>query len=113
MHPNYKKKILAAKDIDTIVTGKRLGHPVRTLKNKFSRRFYEMEYDSTISDEEIEAFGAGSLRKAAREGDVAEGGIMCGQCASMIKEESTSREIILSMFEQAEEILANAGQYLK
>lgn len=65
----YKQKIIKAKDIDTMVTGKRLGHPVRVLKNPFAREFYKMEYNSNITDEEIEAFGSGSLRKAAVEGD--------------------------------------------
>ena len=76
VHPNYKKKILAARDIDTVVTGKRLGHPVRCLKNPFARSFGQMEYDSSLTNEEIEKFGAGSLRKAAVEGDMENGSIM-------------------------------------
>ena len=88
VHPNYKKKILAARDIDTVVTGKRLGHPVRCLKNPFARSFGQMEYDSTITNEEIEAFGAGSLRKAAVEGDMENGSIMSGQIAALVKENS-------------------------
>lgn len=112
VHPNYKKKILEARDIDTIVTGKRLGHPVRSLKNKFSRRFYEMEYDTSISDEEIEAFGAGALRKAAREGDVTVGSLMAGQCASMIHDEKPSADIIHDMFREAEELLRGATRFV-
>lgn len=113
VHPNYKKKILEARDIDTIVTGKRLGHPVRSLKNQFSRRFGEMEYDSSITDEEINAFGAGSLRKAAREGDIHNGGIMAGQCAAMIHDEKSAKEIIETMFHDAEQILRHADQWCK
>ncbi len=112
VHPNYKQKILDARDIDTIVTGKRLGHPVRSLKNKFSRRFYEMEYDTSITDEEINEFGAGSLRKAARDGDVVNGGLMAGQCASMIHDEKPSADIIRDMFREAEEILRGATRFV-
>jgi enoyl-[acyl-carrier protein] reductase II len=35
VHTVYKQKVIKAKDIDTIVTGKRLGHPVRCLKTPF------------------------------------------------------------------------------
>lgn len=61
VHQNYKNKILKAKDIDTIATGKRLGHPVRCLKNQFTRELFKQEYNSNISDEELENMGAGAL----------------------------------------------------
>lgn len=113
VHPNYKKKILAARDIDTVVTGKRLGHPVRCLKNPFARSFGQMEYDSTITNEEIEAFGAGSLRKAAVEGDMENGSIMAGQIAALVKEEQPAARIIREMFAQAEQLLAEAAKWVK
>ena len=113
VHPNYKKKILAARDIDTVVTGKRLGHPVRCLKNPFARSFGQMEYDSTITNEEIEAFGAGSLRKAAVEGDMENGSIMAGQIAALVKEEQPAAQIIREMFAQAETLLAEAAKWVR
>jgi enoyl-[acyl-carrier protein] reductase II len=113
VHPNYKQRILTARDIDTIVTGKRLGHPVRSMKNQFSRRFAEMEWDSSISDAEIEAFGAGSLRHAAKDGDMLNGSVMAGQCASMVRDEKPVKEIIETMFTQAEALLASAGKWCK
>ena len=112
VHPNYKKKIMGAKDIDTVVTGRRLGHPVRALKNQFCNRFKELEYDTSITVEEIERFGAGSLRRAAKDGDVVEGSVMAGQCASMVKDEKSAKEIIESMFQQAETVLKQSAQYL-
>ena len=113
IHQNYKDKILKAKDIDTVVTGKRLGHPVRSLKNSFSRKFSEMEYDSSITNEEIEKFGAGSLRIAAMDGDEKNGSFMAGQCAAMISDELTSLEIITRMFAQAESCLGGSGKWVK
>ncbi len=109
VHQNYKDKILKAKDIDTIVTGKRTGHPVRSLKNKFSRTFAEMENDPSISDDAIGEFGAGSLRKAAKEGDVVDGGLMAGQIASMIRDEKSSKAIIEDMFAHAEKVIADTS----
>ncbi len=113
VHPNYKQKILAARDIDTIVTGRRLGHPVRTLKNAFSRAFGEMEYDSAKTNEEIERFGGGALRRAAMEGDVDNGSIMAGQIAAMVKREQSAREMIEEMFAEAEKIFTEAAQWVK
>ena len=112
IHENYKKRVLKARDIDTITTGKRLGHPVRSLKNSFSRKFFELEY-SDLPNEELEKFGAGALRKAAREGDEVNGCFMAGQCAALVKDELPAAQNISRMFEQAEECLKGAQQWLK
>jgi enoyl-[acyl-carrier protein] reductase II len=98
IHANYKEMVLKAKDIDTIATGKRLGHPVRALKSRFSRDFAAKEYDSSISNEELEAFGAGALKRAAIDGDKLTGCFMSGQVAGMLKKEQTASAIIEEMF---------------
>lgn len=113
VHDNYKEKVLKAKDIDTIVTGKRLGHPVRTLKNKLSRGMFEKEYDSNVTNEELEAMGAGALRMAAKEGDVDSGSVMCGQIAGIVKEKMTCKDIILDVITEAEELLKGANTWVK
>ena len=113
IHQNYKDKVLAAKDIDTVVTGKRLGHPVRTLKNAMSRRFTEAEYDSSLSNEEIEKMGAGALRRAAREGDTENGSLMCGQIAGLVHEAMSCRAIIEEVCGDAEKLLKGAGSWVK
>lgn len=111
VHQNYKDKIIKAKDIDTISTGKRLGHPIRCLKNPFSREFFKQEYNPNVSDEELEQMGAGALRKAAKEGDERNGSFMAGQCAAMVHEEQTAQEMIEEMFCQAEQILNRASRF--
>ena len=77
-HENYKEKVLKARDIDTIVTGRRLGHPVRALKNPFTNEFAKLEYDASKTNEEVEQFGVGALRRAAVEGDEKGGSFLCG-----------------------------------
>lgn len=109
----YKNKVLKAKDIDTVLTGKRLGHPVRSLKNAFTREYLKKEYNSEISDEELEKMGLGVLRSAARGGDVSTGCVIAGQVAAMIKKEQPAREIIEEMFTQAEEVLGGAMKWVK
>lgn len=110
----YKNKILKAKDIDTVVTGKRLGHPVRSIKNSFTREYTKAEYDSSnISDEELEKMGLGVLRMAAREGEVSKGCVLAGQIASMVKKEQPAKEIIEELFEGAEKVLGGAMKWVK
>ncbi len=108
----YKDRVLKAKDIDTIATGKRLGHPVRALKSPFSKEFFAKEYDSSISNEELEKFGEGAL-KAAVDGDDKKGCFMAGQISGLINKEQSSKEIILEMFAEAEGILSKANQWVK
>lgn len=105
IHENYKKRVLAARDIDTIVTGRRLGHPVRSIKNKFSRAFLKNEYDDTMTLEEMEEFGAGALRRATVEGDEANGCFMAGEICGLIRREQSCKEIIEEIFSEAERLL--------
>jgi len=107
IHQNYKDKILKAKDIDTEVTGRCTGHPVRILRNKLARTFLQLEKDGA-SVEEIEKLGAGALRKAV-EGDIENGSLMSGQIAGLINKEQTCKEIIEELFKDAEELFIKFG----
>lgn len=93
VHQVYKDKILKASDISTIVTGKSLGHPVRSLKTPFSKSFARMEADPNVTPEEILAFGSGALRKAVQEGD-SNGSYMAGECAGMVKKIEPAKAIV-------------------
>jgi len=104
VHQNYKDRVLKAKDIDTVVTGRSTGHPVRVLRNKLSRRFEELER-AGASIEELEALGVGALRRAAKDGDVDNGSVMAGQIAGLVKKEQTCSEIIQEIFREAAERL--------
>ena len=105
VHANYKEKVLAAKDRDTIVTGKSLGHPVRALKNRMTREFQKKENDPATTQEELESMGAGALRRAALEGDVKYGSCMCGQIAGLVNSENTCAEIITGICSEAEALM--------
>lgn len=113
VHPNFKAKVLKARDIDTIATGKRLGHPVRSLKNPFSRDYLRKEYDSSVSDADLEALGGGALYKAAKEGNEAEGCFLAGQIAGMVSKSQTASEIILEVCTEAEQLFREAGTWVK
>ena len=105
IHETYQQKILKAKDIDTIATGRRLGHPVRSLKTPFSRAMREKEYDSSISNEQLESFGVGALRAAVVDGDIENGCFLAGQIAGMVNRVQPAADIVREMCEQAEKVL--------
>ena len=104
IHKNYKKKVLNAKDIDTVVTGRRTGHPVRIIKNKLSRRFAELD-QALAPLEEYEKLGAGALARAVLEGDMDRGSIMAGQIAAMVDKEQSCKDIIIELMTEANTLL--------
>lgn len=111
VHPVYKEKILKANDISTIVTGKRLGHPVRSLKTPFAREYFKAEY-SDMSDEDLEALGTGKLRLAVQEGDKQQGCFLAGQIAGMVTREQPAADIIKEVMEETETVLKGADKWL-
>lgn len=111
IHPVYKQKILKATDLCTMVTGKRLGHPVRSLRTQFARDYTKAEYGG-MPDEELEALGAGALRRAVVEGDTEKGCFLSGQIAAMVKKEQPAAEIVREVAEEAEEVLGRAAQWI-
>ena len=104
VHENYKERIIKAKDIDSTVTGRTHGHPVRCLRNQMTREYIKLEQEGK-SFEELEYLTLGTLRKAVQEGDVTNGTVMAGQIAGMITKEQTCKEMIDEMMEQAEKLL--------
>ncbi len=106
---SYKQKILEAKDSDTIVTGRLTGHPARQLKNKFSRGAKAAEERAFAGEDiDIEALLAGSLRKAAVDGDMVNGSIMSGQVAALVHKIQPAKEIIDEMFLEAEKLAGSS-----
>ena len=106
VHQNYKEKIIKAGDRATEVTGRTFGHPVRALKNKFTKQFEDMEKRG-VSSEEIEAFGSGRLRLAVVEGDAEQGSLMAGQSAGLVRAVEPAAVIIESIVSQMNNIIQN------
>ena len=100
----YKTRVLKAKDTSTVVTGRRLGHPVRSLKSAFSRAYAKAEY-TDISDEDLEAMAVGTLRAAVVDGDPKKGCFLAGQISGLVEKEQPAAEIIAEIMKQAESLL--------
>lgn len=108
VHENYKKMVLKAKDIDTEVTGRVTGHPVRVIRNKLTRKLLLLEKEGATK-EDIEKAGTGALSKAARDGDIDFGSVMAGQITGLIKEEQTSKEIIEEILREADSVIGKCS----
>ena len=112
IHPDYREKILKAGDLCTMVTGKRLGHPVRSLRTAFAREYARAEYGGA-SDEVLEAMGCGALRLAVQEDDRDHGCFLVGQAAAMVHKVQPAAEIIREVMEEAEPILRGAPSWVE
>ena len=95
-----------------MVTGKRLGHPVRSLRTPFARNYSKAEYGG-MPDDELEALATGALRRAVQEGDIEQGCFLSGQIAAMVNKEQPAAEIIAEVMAQAEPILKGAAAWVK
>jgi len=104
----YKDRIIAAKDIDSAVTGRSHGHPVRSLRNAMTREYSKLEAEGK-SFEELEYLTLGTLRKAVMEGDIVNGTVMAGQIAGLVSKKQSAKEIIEEIMSEATSLLKNAG----
>ena len=110
VHENYKECIMKARDIDSRVTGRSTGHPVRALRNKMTKEYLEKE-QAGATFEELEHLTLGGLRRAVVDGDVQSGSVMAGQIAGMIKEKLTCQEVIQKLVSQTDELIGGKGFY--
>ena len=110
VHENYKKCILKARDIDSRVTGRTTGHPVRALRNQMTKVYLQKEQEGA-SLEELELLTLGGLRKAVVEGDVINGSVMSGQIAGMVKEEMSCAELIRKLVRETDSLIGGKGFY--
>lgn len=109
VHDNYKERIIKAKDIDSAVTGRSHGHPVRSLRNTMTREYARLESEGK-SFEELEYLTLGTLRKAVQEGDTVNGTVMAGQIAGLVSKKQSCREIIDEIMAQAQMLAGEAGR---
>ena len=105
VHDNYKAKIVKAKDIDTKVTGRSTGHPVRNLRNKQTNTYLKLEAEGA-GLEQLEKLTLGGLRKAVEDGDVDNGSVMAGQSAGLVKEICSCKDLITKVMTQGEQLLS-------
>lgn len=111
VHENYKKRVMNAKDIDSQVTGRSTGHPVRTLRNKQTREYLRLEKEGATF-EQLEMLTLGGLRKAVLEGDVMTGSVMAGQIAGLVNEELSCQKLMEQLVSQTKKAVEGAINYV-
>lgn len=102
----YKNLIVEADDTSTTLTGMKFGAPVRGIKNELTKRYHELEAQSSTLME-LEELTLGSLRKAVYDGDVENGSVMSGQIAGLVDEIRSVEQVIVDILEEAKTTLAN------
>lgn len=110
VHEAYKERILRAKDIDSRVTGRSTGHPVRALRNDMTKRYLELEKKGA-SFEELEQLTLGGLRKAVVDGDVKDGSVMAGQIAGLVKERMSCKELLDRLVAETDALMKGTKFY--
>ena len=102
----YKNLIVEADDTSTTLTGMKFGAPVRGIKNELTKRYHELEAQSSTLME-LEELTLGSLRKAVYDGDVENGSVMSGQIAGLVDEIRSVEQVIVDVLGEAKTTLAN------
>ena len=110
VHENYKHALIKARDIDSRVTGRTTGHPVRVLRNAMVKEYLKKE-QAGVPFEELEQLTLGALRKAVVDGDVTNGSVMAGQCAAMAHEILSCKELITKLTGETDRLIGGAGFY--
>jgi enoyl-[acyl-carrier protein] reductase II len=102
-HINFKNKVLAAQEGDTLLTLKELT-PVRLLKNPFFDAVMNAYEKGSTPEELSELLGRGRAKKGMFEGDIESGELEVGQISSLITTIKPAADVvaeIMTEFNQA------------
>ncbi len=106
-HAAYKQRIVES-DGTTIVTRQSLGYPLRTLPNKLSEQFAELE-KAGVPRDALELFDRDRMYLGLVAGDLEEGSLIAGQIAGLIKDIKPVSDIIEEIMQEAEELVKRLG----
>lgn len=112
IHDNYKHAVIKAKDMDSVVTGRSLGAPVRVLKNQMTMEYLKLE-QRNVEREEVEKLTLGGLRRAVFDGDMKTGSVMIGQVAGMCKEVQPLHVILETLIKESQNEIVNLQNKVK
>ncbi len=105
IHPNIKKKLLEAKETDTILVERSLKNSVRVLNNAHAKKVKEME-ERGATLQELAPLLSGLLGlKAIQTGDPENALLACGEAVGLIKEILPVKKVIEKIVEEAKEII--------
>jgi enoyl-[acyl-carrier protein] reductase II len=102
-HENFKNRVLAMQEGDTILTLKKLT-PVRMIKNDFYEKVAAAESKGATIEELKSLLGRARAKRGMHEGDLAEGELEIGQVASSVKQIRPAAEIVAEIWEEFREM---------
>jgi len=100
-HPNYKQKVVEAKDDGTTLAFKKIGL-VRMLKNEFAHRAVQAENEGWDDKKLMELLGSKRERLGIFEGDEIEGELEAGQSSGLVDEILTVKELFSKLLLEIE-----------
>ncbi len=98
-HENFKNKILAATEGETLLTMKQLT-PVRLIKNKFFNKVIELEKRGASNDEMETLLGKRRAKQGMFEGNLDEGELEIGQVSAAITKIQPAAEIVKEIWQE-------------
>lgn len=98
-HENFKKKVTASNEGDTVLTLKQLT-PVRLIKNRFYEQVQQLEQRGASKEELASLLGRGRSKLGIFEGDMNEGELEIGQVAATVRETKPAAEILHEIWEE-------------
>lgn len=107
LHPNAKQAIIQAADTDSTVTGFSKNNSVRGLKNTFTEKYLQAEYQGA-SREDLETLSRGTNKIAAVDGDVENGFVLAGMSLTHLRQIEPVSDIIAQITKETEEVLQKA-----
>jgi len=108
-HQNFKEKVIACQEGDTILTLKELT-PVRMIKNNFYKQL-ELAYSNNADAEELKAIlGRGRAKKGMFEGDLDAGELEVGQVSGTIHKIMPAKEIVVEIIREFKEAQNNQSK---
>ena len=108
-HPRYKERIIQAQDGSTVITGQGQRRAVRSLSNRLTHEFQELE-KAGASGEELALFSRDRTYLGLVEGNLDDGLLLSGQVAALIGEIKPVGAIINEMVTEAEAIISGLNR---
>ena len=107
VHPNVKKALVEATELDTRLVMRALRNTERVLKNKGVDDLLEIEREkgATLSIEDIHDQVAGVYPKVMVDGDMDAGAWSCGMVVGLINDIPTVKELVDRIMAEAERII--------
>ncbi|KAA0259036.1 nitronate monooxygenase [Deferribacter autotrophicus] len=107
VHENIKKRLIEAKETDTMLVERSLRNTIRVLRNKHAEKILEMENNGATLQKLAPLLSGLRGLEAIKTGNVDDALFACGQVVGLINDVPTVKELIENIVREAKEIIKN------